>query len=86
MKTKPDKSIIVQIIKEKFQLSKISELEFLQPNQENMWLICVKPLSTTKYTTYSVFPNAGLHKYSNIIIDINNFLKGTGDKSFRFIH
>jgi hypothetical protein len=87
LKTKPDKSIIVQIIKEKFQLSKISQLEFLQPNQENMWLICAKPLSTTKYRTYSVFPNAGLHnKYSNIIIDINNFLKGTGDKSFRFIH
>jgi hypothetical protein len=49
-------------------------------------LICAKPVSTTKYTTYSVFPSNGLYKNSNIIIDIDNFLKETGDKSFRLIH
>jgi hypothetical protein len=84
LKIKPDKSIIVQIIKEKVRLNKISQLEFLQPNNENIWLISAKPLSKiTKYKTYSVFPN---NQYSNIIIDIHNFLKETGDKSFRFIH
>jgi hypothetical protein len=86
LKTKPDKSIIIQIIKDKVDLDKISQLEFLQPNLENIWLISAKPLSTTKYTTYTVFPNARLNNYSNIIIDIDNFLKETGDKSFRFIH
>jgi hypothetical protein len=37
---------------------------------------------------YGLFPKAGSinNNYSNIIIDINNFLKETGDKSFRFIH
>ena len=81
LKTKPDKSIIVQIIKDKMDLNKIPQLEFLQPNEENIWLISAKPLSApTKYKTYSVFS----HEYSNIIIDINNFLKETGDKSFRF--
>ena len=84
LKIKPDKSIIVQIIKEKVRLNKISQLEFLQPNNENIWLISAKPLSKiTKYKTYSVFPN---NQYSNIIIDIHNFLKEIGDKSFRFIH
>jgi hypothetical protein len=87
LKTNPDKSIIVQIIKENLGLNKISQLEFLQPNKENIWLISTKPLSTTtKYTTYSVFADGELHKYSNIMIDINNFLKETGDKSFRFVH
>jgi hypothetical protein len=87
LKIKPDKSIIIQVIKDKMMdLNKTSQLEFLQPNRENIWLISAKPLSTTKYTTYSVFPNAGVHNYSNIIIDIDNFLKETGDKSFRFIH
>jgi hypothetical protein len=82
LKTKPAKSIIIQIIKDNADLNKISQLKFLQPNEENIWLISAKPLSTTKYKTYSVFSN----EYSNIIIDIYNFLRMTGDKSFRFIH
>ena len=89
LKIKPDKSIIIQVIKDKtmMDLNKTSQLEFLQPNHENIWLISAKPLSATKYTTYTVFPkNSGLHNYSNIIIDIDNFLKETEDKSFRFIH
>ena len=88
LKIKPDKSIIIQVIKDKrMDLNKTSQLEFLQPNHENIWLISAKPLSATKYTTYTVFPkNSGLHNYSNIIIDIDNFLKETDDKSFRFIH
>jgi hypothetical protein len=87
LKTKPDKSIIIQVIKDKMMdLNKTSQLEFLQPNHENIWLISAKPLSATRYTTYTVFPNSGLHNYSNIIIDIDNFLKETEDKSFRFIH
>jgi len=87
LKIKPDKSIIIQVIKDKMMdLNKTSQLEFLQPNHENIWLISAKPLSATKYTIYTVFPNSGLHNYSNIIIDIDNFLKETGDKSFRFIH
>jgi hypothetical protein len=87
LKIKPDKSIIIQVIKDKMMdLNKISELESLQPNHENIWLISATPLSATRYTTYTVFPNSGLHNYSNIIIDIDNFLKETEDKSFRFIH
>jgi hypothetical protein len=87
LKVKPEKSIIVQFIKEGLELNKISQLEFLQPHHKNVWLISAKPLSTTKYTTYYVLPNAELdNKYSSIIIDVDNFLKETGDKSFRFIH
>lgn len=87
LKIKPEKSIIVQFIKGKMVINKVSELESLQPHHKNIWLISTKPLSTTKYTTYYVLPNAGLdNKYSNIIIDIDNFLRETGDKSFRLVH
>jgi hypothetical protein len=87
LKAKPEKSVIVQIIKEGLELNKISQLEFLQPNHKNIWLISVKPVSRTKYTTYYVLSNVVLdNMYSNIIIDIDNFLKETGDKSFRLVH
>jgi hypothetical protein len=84
LKIRPEKSIIVQFIKD---LNKVSELESLQPHHKNIWLVSAKPLSTMKYTTYHVLPNAKLdNKYSNIIIDIDNFLRETGDKSFRLVH
>ena len=89
LKTKSDKSVIIQIIKEKPELNKISRLEFLQPNHKNIWLISAKPVSTTKYTAYYLLPSAKLNNnnnFSNIIIDIDNFLRETGDKSLRFIH
>jgi hypothetical protein len=87
LKRKPGKSIIVQIIKDKKDSHKISQLEFLQPNYKNIWLLCVKPLSVKKYTLYGVFTNTDIYNsYSNIIIDINDFLEEAGDKSFRFIH
>jgi hypothetical protein len=87
LKAKPEKSIVLQFVKERLELDKISQLEFLQPNHKNIWLISAKPISITKYNTYHVLPIAGIYNnYSNIIIDIDNFLRETGDKSFRFIH
>jgi hypothetical protein len=87
LKTKPEQSLIIQFIKEDQELNKIPQLESLQPNCKNIWLISAKPLSSTKYTTYSVLPNAGPNnRYSDIIIDVYDFLKQTGDKSFRLIH
>jgi hypothetical protein len=88
LKRNPVKSIVVQIIKDMVDLNKVSQFEFLQPYYNNMWLISVTPLLITKYTIYSVFPNnaGSINSYSNIIIDIDKFLKESGDKSFRFIH
>jgi len=87
LKSTPDKSIIIEIIRNKMDSDKISQLEFLQPNHKNIWLISVIPLSTTRYRTYGMSTSTRLfHSFSNIIKDINNFLKETGDKSLRFIH
>ena len=86
LKTRPDKSIIVQIIKENVDLKKISQLERLQPNRGNIWLISAKSMRNANYRTYSAFPHNQMRKYSNVIIDVNNFLKEIGDKSFRIVH
>ena len=86
LRRNPDKSIIIQVIKDKnSDLNKISQLELLQPATQNIWLLSAKPLSITKYTGYSIFPNCRSRKYSNIIIDIDKFLKAINDKSFRII-
>lgn len=86
LKRSSAKSIIVQIIKDVEDFNKISQLEFLQPLSQNIWVISSKPFLTTRYTEYVVFPNLGRDKYSHVIIDINKFLTETGDTSFRFIH
>ena len=82
LKINPSKSIIVQFIKERQELNKVSKLQFIQPNAENIWVVFHKPLTVTKYKTYSIFPDS----FSNIIVDIHNFLKQSGDKSLRFVH
>ena len=90
LKKEPEISIIIEFIKDDTQLSNILGLEFLQPNCENIWLIYVRPPLTSKYTTYCLLYNdAKFHNsnnYSNIIIDINKFLREKGDNSFKFIH
>ena len=82
----PNKSIIIQIIKDKkTDLNKVENLESVQPNAQNIWLISTGPLSIADYTEYSVFANHRSRRYSNVIIDIDKFLKSTKDKSFRFV-
>ncbi len=84
----PDKSIIIEIIRNKVDSDKISQLELLHRNYKNIWLLSVIPFSTTRYRIYGLSPNTRTfdNSFSNIIKDINNFLKETGDKSLRFIH
>jgi len=88
LKSMPDKSIIIEIIRDKADLDKISDLELVGPNYKNIWLISMIPFSITKYRMYCLFPNIGLYgnSFSNIITDINKFLIESGDKSLRFIH
>ena len=82
LKINPSKSIIVQFIKEGQELEKISKLQFIQPNSKNIWVVFHKPLTVARFKTYSIFPDS----FSNIIVDIHNFLKHSGDKSLRFVY
>jgi hypothetical protein len=86
LKRDPNRSVIIQFIKDKrADLKRVRELEVLQPNTENIWLVSSRPLSIPKYIDYSVFPNHESQKYSNIIVKTDKFLRGVKDKSFRFI-
>lgn len=85
LKRDPDRSVIIQFIKDKADLKKARELEGLQPNTENIWLVSSRPLSIPKYIDYSMFPDHGSHRYSNIIINTDKFLRDVKDKSFRFV-
>ena len=82
----PDRSLVIQIIKDKkSDLTKVEKLESLQPYSQNIWCISTRPLSIAKHTEYSIFPNHRSHSYSEIITDIDEFLRIMNDKSLRFI-
>jgi hypothetical protein len=51
---------------------KISQLEFLQPNHKNIWMISVIPFSTTRYRIYGMSTNTGLfhNSISSYVIDV----------------
>ena len=68
----PDKSIIIEIIRNKMDSDKISQLEFLQPNHKNIWMISVIPFSTTRYRIYGMSTNTGLfhNSISSYVIDV----------------
>jgi hypothetical protein len=86
LKKDPNRSVIIQFIKDKkADLDRVRELEILQPNTENIWLVSSRPLSIPKYIDYSIFPDLGSHRYSNIIVNTDKFLRDVKDKSFRFI-
>jgi hypothetical protein len=86
LKRDPNRSVIIQFIKDKrADLKRVRELEVLQPNTGNIWLVSSRPLSIPKYIDYSVFPNHESQKYSNIIVKTDRFLRDVKDKSLRFI-
>jgi hypothetical protein len=88
LKRNSGKSIIIEIIKNKEELTKIPRLEYLQPDYRNIWVVTPIPLPTTRYRTYSLTSSNGTFhsRFSNIIIDIDGFLKDTGDRTLRLVH
>jgi len=88
LRRKPDKSIIIQIIEDGTKQDKISRLEVLQPNYQNIWVVYPKTPIATRYRTYCVLSNNAelFSNYSKIVRDINNFLTESGDNSLRLVH
>jgi hypothetical protein len=94
MKTFPDKSIVIYIVKKTDDMNheKINTNERFQPEYKNLWLISKRPLSSLSsgYINYiicpeeKVIPSFERRNYRDIIVDIQKFLKETGDKSLRF--
>lgn len=90
LKNSSDKALVIQIakdIKDDMQ-AEIKNVARLQPNDQNLWLISKYPLSITRinygvYPEGKTIPSLERRNYSDIIVDIHNFLEKTGDKSLR---
>ncbi|MGA9927108.1 MAG: hypothetical protein WBP96_00740 [Nitrososphaeraceae archaeon] len=90
LKNSSDKALVIQIAKDAKDdmQAEIKNLARLQPNDQNLWLITKYPLSITRIN-YAVYPEGKeipsreRRNYSDIIVDIHNFLEETGDKSLR---
>jgi hypothetical protein len=88
LKRYPLRSIIIGIIRNEEDSTKISRFWYLQPDHRNIWLISPIPLPTNKYRIYGIASDSGIfhNRFSNIITDIDSFLKETGDRTLRLIH
>jgi hypothetical protein len=90
LKTFPNKSLVIQIVKKTNDMNlKINTVARFQPEYKNLWLLSKRPLSI-EYINYTICPEEKVipsferRNFRDIIVDIQNFLKETGDKSLRF--
>ena len=82
----PQKAVVIAIVREPENIESISQLESVQPNINNIWLISARPLRIPDLRNYSVFHMGLSKRFCDIIIDIEKFLRKSGDKSMRFVH
>ena len=91
LKTFQNKSLVIQILKKTndIDLEKINTVARFQPEYKNLWLLSKRPLSRG-YINYTICPEEKVipsferRNFRDIIVDIQNFLNETGDKSLRF--
>jgi hypothetical protein len=79
----PEKSLVIQIIRRDAELTKIKHAESVQPHSANIWIVSAKRLEVDHKNYYigsREFP------YSRIILDINGFLVGKGDRGLKLLH
>ena len=92
LRTSPDKAIIIQISKgnNHLILEQPGNLTLVQPNYRNLWIVSSNPITTIGCINYTInseengMPSTEKRKFHDIIIDIEKFLKETGDRSLRF--
>ena len=82
----PQKALVIAIMHKIEDTNIISQIKSIQPNPSNIWLISVRPLRKTELREYSVFPTGSSKRFSDIIVDIEKFLRRSGDRSMRFVH
>ena len=91
LKTFPNKSLVICIVKKTNDINQeqFNSVTRFQPENKNLWVISKRPLSIG-YINYIICPEEKVkpsferRNFRDIIVDIQKFLKQTGDKSFRF--
>jgi hypothetical protein len=79
----PEKTLVIQIIKRDAEITKIKHAESVQPHSVNIWIVSAKRLEVNHKNYYidsREFP------YSRMIVDINAFLVGKGDRRLKLLH
>jgi hypothetical protein len=89
----PDKAIVIQIPKDAVGLAKHEQESFrkIQPNAKNFWTVTKEPF-LGHYINYSVEygnnrkASSLSRNFRDIIVDVDEFLGQTKDRTFRFFH
>lgn len=78
----PEKSIVIQIIKNDVEAVKIENAKRLQPNIANIWVISSRPL-LTNCRKYDFDTD---NSFVRIIMDIHNFVTSRGITGLKLYH
>lgn len=78
----PDKSIIIQIIKDDAEFSKVAGAERLQQIPENVWVVASRKLETN-HRHYSC---DGDNSFAKIVKDISDFVASKGVSGLKLLH
>jgi hypothetical protein len=84
LKKYPNRSLIIQVLKNKSELNRIKQVNVLQPYENNIWIISASPFQQ-KYRNYTLYQGEKLYNFSDILLDIYFFLKDAGDRTFTFL-
>ena len=79
---RPEKTLVIQIIKSDLELTKIKHAESVQPHDANIWIVSARRLDgdhKNYYISSKEFP------YSRMISDINAFLVNKGDRGLKLL-
>lgn len=78
----PEKCLVIQVVKTGEDLARIKQVEAIQPQQENIWIISARRLQTGHKNYY--LGDKGM-PYSQLVADIHSFLADKGVKGLKLL-
>lgn len=79
----PDKTLIIQFIKNQSEFAKIGRAESVQKHHENVWIVSARKID---YNGRNYTLGNDKFKYSLLIADIRAFLSSKGVSSLKMLH
>jgi hypothetical protein len=82
LRTSPEKSIVILVIKRKADIASLAGVEALQPNPDNIWIVSSSPVATI-HRNYTLGDD---NSFARIIKDIDTFVRSKGIAGLRLFH
>jgi hypothetical protein len=79
----PNKALVIQIIKNEPEVTKINQAESVQTLYENIWIVSAKALNIDLKNYYI---GSGSYPYCRMISDIHTFLVQKRDRGLKLLH